>query len=126
MSDNAISESSQSSLLARIGLSFLAGKFSGDDNNASHTRSSKKGRGFHVGRARWITLAMLAALMTIRVLDPSVLELLRLKTFDLYQQIKPRPIMANSPVVIIDLDEESLREIGQWPWPRDENLDGLT
>ena len=25
-----------------------------------------------------------------------------------------------SPVVIIDLDEASLKEVGQWPWPRNQ------
>jgi adenylate cyclase len=48
-------------------------------------------------------------------------EFLRLKTFDYYQQLKPReiPPPQGKPVTIIDLDENSLSEIGQWPWPRD-------
>ena len=71
-----------------------------------------------VGKARWIAIVLLAAFMFVRWWDPGPLELLRLKTFDFYQQIKPRPLMPNSPVVIIDLDDESLQEVGQWPWPR--------
>lgn len=38
--------------------------------------------------------------------------------FDTYQQIDPRPPLENSPVLILDVDDESLRKIGQWPWPR--------
>jgi len=44
-------------------------------------------------------------------------EILRLTLFDTYQRLKPRTPTAQ-PVVIVDIDEESLGEIGQWPWPR--------
>jgi adenylate cyclase len=43
--------------------------------------------------------------------------LLRAGIFDTYQSVYPRvPRMA--PVVIVAIDEESLRQYGQWPWPR--------
>ena len=71
-----------------------------------------------LGKARLIAVVLLVALMALRIWDPGPLETVRLKTFDFYQQTKPRPIPADSPVVIIDLDEKSLKEIGQWPWPR--------
>ena len=86
--------------------------------DAKEDKPKKKESRFKVGKARWIAIVMLAAFMLVRNWDPSALELLRLKTFDFYQQIKPRELLANSPVIIIDLDEESLQEIGQWPWPR--------
>lgn len=45
------------------------------------------------------------------------LRLLRASTFDTYQILHPRiPRMA--PVVIVAIDEDSLRQHGQWPWPR--------
>ncbi|WP_274423233.1 CHASE2 domain-containing protein [Chelativorans sp. YIM 93263] len=37
--------------------------------------------------------------------------------FDAYQRFKPRT-EAGAPVVIVDIDEASLRQLGQWPWPR--------
>ncbi|MDP4796358.1 MAG: adenylate/guanylate cyclase domain-containing protein, partial [Rhodospirillales bacterium] len=48
------------------------------------------------------------------------MEAWRNKVFDYYQEIKPRDIPApqNKPVTIIDLDEQSLETVGQWPWPR--------
>ena len=48
------------------------------------------------------------------------LDAWRNKVFDYYQEIKPRevPTPENKPVTIIDLDEQSLETIGQWPWPR--------
>jgi adenylate cyclase len=67
---------------------------------------------------RLIALAILIGVVAIRLQDPLPLEILRLKVFDYYQQLKPREIPKNSPIVIIDLDDSSLSEIGQWPWPR--------
>jgi serine phosphatase RsbU (regulator of sigma subunit)/CHASE2 domain-containing sensor protein len=45
------------------------------------------------------------------------LRLLRATGFDTYQSLYPR-VPRSAPVVIIAIDEESLREYGQWPWPR--------
>ncbi|MBO6520448.1 MAG: adenylate/guanylate cyclase domain-containing protein [Rhodospirillales bacterium] len=44
----------------------------------------------------------------------------RNKVFDYYQEFKPRdiPPADQKPVTIIDLDEQSLESVGQWPWPR--------
>ncbi len=67
---------------------------------------------------RLIALAVLCSAIAMYLADPLPLQIFRLKVFDYYQQLKPRNIPENSPVVIIDLDEQSLKEIGQWPWPR--------
>ena len=60
---------------------------------------------------------MLAAVVALRVFDPVPLQVLRYKIFDFYQRAEPRET-SRLPVVIIDIDEESLAEVGQWPWPR--------
>jgi adenylate cyclase len=65
-----------------------------------------------------IALAILCAFIALRVVDPSPLQTLRLKVFDLYQQIEPRDSETKQPVRIVDLDEASLAAYGQWPWPR--------
>jgi adenylate cyclase len=49
--------------------------------------------------------------------DPAFVRMIRLKTFDIYQQISPR-LDADYPVYVIDVDEKSLAQVGQWPWPR--------
>ncbi|MCH8237650.1 MAG: adenylate/guanylate cyclase domain-containing protein, partial [Proteobacteria bacterium] len=69
---------------------------------------------------RLLAMGMLAGFLTLYTIDPYPVEFLRLKTFDYFQQLKPReiPPPAEKPVTIIDLDEDSLAEIGQWPWPR--------
>jgi adenylate cyclase len=38
--------------------------------------------------------------------------------FDQYQRWRPRPYTFDQPVRIIDIDDESIRRIGRWPWPR--------
>ena len=41
-------------------------------------------------------------------------------SFDTLQRLLPREIYAEDPVVIIDIDDRSLAEIGQWPWSRNQ------
>jgi adenylate cyclase len=74
---------------------------------------------------RTFGLVLLALLLPIRIWDPYPLEELRLRSFDLYQNIKPRTSPVN-PVVIVDIDESSISALGQWPWPRTILADLLT
>ena len=69
---------------------------------------------------RLLGMCLLALSVFFYVNDPYPVEFLRLKTFDFYQKVKPReiPPPQGKPVTIIDLDEASLAEVGQWPWPR--------
>ncbi len=69
------------------------------------------------GWVHLIGLGVLAAVVVLRVADPAPLQVFRSKIFDFYQRAEPREF-SKLPVVIIDIDEESLAEIGQWPWPR--------
>jgi adenylate cyclase len=69
------------------------------------------------GLTRAICVLLLFALVPLRILDPAPLEEIRLRTFDFYQSLRPRGTVAR-PVVIVDTDEASLKDIGQWPWPR--------
>lgn len=49
--------------------------------------------------------------------DPLPVQILRNVCFDQFQRWHPR-VYQEVPVRIIDIDEESLRRLGQWPWPR--------
>jgi adenylate cyclase len=64
-----------------------------------------------------VGLAIVAALTVLRASDPQLLRLARDLTFDQYQRLVPRTF-DNLPVRVVDIDEASLREYGQWPWPR--------
>ncbi|KQY88768.1 CHASE2 domain-containing protein [Pelomonas sp. Root1444] len=73
------------------------------------------------GRARWawaVPLAALALALLTAWFDPPALRGLRYATFDQFQRWHPRPY-ADPPVRIVDIDDESLRRVGQWPWSRD-------
>ena len=39
--------------------------------------------------------------------------------FDQYQRWRPRPYAFDQPVRVVDVDEELLKRLGQWPWSRD-------
>ena len=49
----------------------------------------------------------------------NIFDELRLFAFDTLQQINPREPLEDDPVIIIDIDDESLNSLGQWPWSRD-------
>src|ERR1700728_4806487 len=77
------------------------------------------------GVARAVCILLLLALVPLRIVDPLPIEELRLRTFDLFQVLHPRE-QTMRPVVIVDIDEASLKEIGQWPWPRTVVADLIT
>jgi adenylate cyclase len=72
-----------------------------------------------LGYARLICLMLLIGFAALRVADPAPIEELRVRTFDNFQVIEPRPKTIR-PVTIVDIDEKSLSNprLGQWPWPR--------
>jgi len=65
-----------------------------------------------------LMVAILLALSVLRIADPAPVAQLRLMVFDGYQRLNPRRPDTDGPVRIIDIDDESIRRIGQWPWPR--------
>lgn len=70
-------------------------------------------------------LAPLAAVIfgvVLFLFEPMPLQVLRNAVFDQYQRWHPR-LYQHVPVRIIDLDEESLKRLGQWPWPRTQVAD---
>ena len=61
-------------------------------------------------------LALLAALLLLRVIDPWPIETLRLKYFDALLTIS-EPVQSET-ISLYNIDEAALAEGGQWPWPR--------
>jgi adenylate cyclase len=64
-----------------------------------------------------LPLLLLIAAAVAQVLEPWPVVTLRNAGFDAYQRRRPRSYQP-APVRIVDIDEESLARIGQWPWPR--------
>jgi adenylate cyclase len=61
---------------------------------------------------------VILASLALRIWDPSPVARLRSLVFDAYQRVDPRKFDPALPVRIIDIDEASLKQVGQWPWPR--------
>ena len=54
----------------------------------------------------------------IRFADPFFVQALRLIAFDSYQLLNPAEYDHELPVRLVDIDEDSLARVGQWPWSR--------
>lgn len=73
---------------------------------------------FRTGHGRPMAAAMLSFFALLIFLpDRSPFKPFRLVLFDSYQTYMPRE-RQSTPVVIIGIDEDSLKLFGQWPWPR--------
>ena len=77
----------------------------------------------HFARRRRFLAIWSAGLLTIALViaaaySPfSPLNRLNSLVFDTYQKLKPRE-MTESAVAVVDIDDESIRQLGQWPWSR--------
>lgn len=68
--------------------------------------------------AQVATSILLLCLLALRSFDPSLISALRGSGFDTLQRLWPREVAQQQPVRVVDIDEASLAELGQWPWPR--------
>lgn len=65
-------------------------------------------------------LLALAVIALLQWTDPAPLQRMRLQVFDFYQAAMPRADTGGERVAVVDIDEESIARLGQWPWPRTE------
>lgn len=77
----------------------------------------------HLARRRrylaiWSAGLLVIALVIAGAYSPfSPLDRLNALVFDTYQKLKPRDPV-ESAVAVVDIDDESIRQLGQWPWSR--------
>jgi adenylate cyclase len=74
-------------------------------------------RRFAAGHGRIPGAILLVGLLVLQNLDLTLIDGLRLRYFDLLQRVLLRA-ETNHPVLIVDVDDKSIEEVGQWPWPR--------
>ncbi len=68
--------------------------------------------------AIWSAGVLAIALVIAGAYSPlSPLDRLNYLVFDTYQKLRPRPA-TESAVAVVDIDDESIRQLGQWPWSR--------
>ena len=63
-------------------------------------------------------LVTLATALGAFVLNPVPLQRIELQVIDWLQGTQPWGSEDESQVVIVDIDEQSIARLGQWPWPR--------
>lgn len=74
-------------------------------------------------KRQWLAPTIVGVVVTILFLlaymvKPQSIQRLSDLFFDQIQNQSPREYNPDTPVRIIDIDDESIRRIGQWPWPR--------
>ncbi|MEM8876531.1 MAG: adenylate/guanylate cyclase domain-containing protein [Pseudomonadota bacterium] len=70
-----------------------------------------------ISQVRTLGLAIALVLLAGHIAFSAQLQPLRERTFDVYQQLSARP-SPPSPVIIVRIDDDSLRAHGRWPWNR--------
>lgn len=63
-------------------------------------------------------LLVLLLVTFVQFADLAPLERVRMQVFDSYQRAAPREGAGDARVVVVDIDEDSIAALGQWPWPR--------
>lgn len=90
----------------------------GDPWQATRASAARSLRGWLARRGPlWASILTLLAMALASAQEPRLVQGLRDSLFDAYQRLRPRASLP-APVRIVDIDEESLSRIGQWPWPR--------
>ena len=66
----------------------------------------------------FVAVLIIAMLQTFPIpIASPVIQGIGLQVFDTYQKISPRPYQ-DAAVRVVDIDDETIRRYGQWPWPR--------
>lgn len=65
----------------------------------------------------WLSLVTLLIIISIRLIDPSFIESIRLRYFD--SLISSKTVVESTNTAIVNIDDATLEKYGQWPFPRD-------
>jgi adenylate cyclase len=65
--------------------------------------------------------ATILSLVALRIWNPYPVEGVKLQVFD--AMISSLPKIDEQNILLIDIDDDSLQELGQWPWPREKFCD---
>jgi adenylate cyclase len=83
------------------------------------TPAKKRRQRRRAAQVSLLGIATLAGILLSFAGNPALFSRLSVLVFDFYQNVRPRP-EAGAPITIVDVDDASIRALGQWPWPRSE------
>jgi adenylate cyclase len=87
--------------------------------SGSDRGTSSAARPFFIRRSTWLIVAVLTTVvLCLALVRPSFTELIELKLYDLKFQYRG-PLPAGHKVAIVAIDDDSLKSVGRWPWPRE-------
>ena len=66
----------------------------------------------------WLALLTLTLIVGLRISDPAFVESIRLRYFDTL--VTSSPVKADSQITIVNIDDETIKVKGQFPFPRNE------
>lgn len=89
-------------------------------------RPNAAGRRLSLLQSLLLALAAPLAGLLLAFVPVPLVDQLRNLVFDHYQWADRRPWTPDLPVRVVDIDDESLSKLGQWPWPRDRLADLAT
>ena len=69
----------------------------------------------------WLSLLTLSLIIGLRVSDPTFVESIRLRYFDTL--ISSQPVKEDSQIAIVNIDDATIQQYGQYPFPRDKYKD---
>ena len=69
----------------------------------------------------WLSLLTLSLIIGLRIFDPSFIESVRLRYFDTLITSQPQVISDN--IEIVNIDDATIKQYGQYPFPRDKYVD---
>lgn len=67
----------------------------------------------------WILVALAATLLLCWAVSSDLLRRADRATYDMIAKLHDRPV--NNDIIIVTIDNDSIRAIGRWPWRRDEH-----
>ena len=71
------------------------------------------------GLIYWLIVTLvISGAVVLRAFDPEPVARLRYLVFDTFIKTAPRAYDPSLPVRIVNIDDDALSRIGQWPWPR--------